>query len=208
MGQIWKKCSASGGASGLPKTGQYQSYRTGDDHTYADPAGSYDIGLSRGEGTWDDYWDARFTDNGDNTVTDNVTGLMWIQDHVAMGTIAGVNWASTMSWTDAIDNCEALAYAGKSDWRLPNAYELFSICLFENGAIPYGVDADGIKGSGAPFINERAFPNTKSSNYWSATTYPNGTTYALNVNFNNGNLSNVDGIKTGSRYVRAVRGGQ
>ena len=44
-----------------------------------------------------------------------------------------------------------------------------------------------------------------SSYYWSATTNPNNTSNALNVNFNNGNVNNNN--KTNSYYVRAVRGG-
>ena len=196
----------AGGSTGLPKTGQYQNYRAGDDQTHGNPAGAYDIGLPQGEGTWDNYWDARFTDNGDNTVTDNATGLMWIKDHVAMGTIGGVNWAGTMTWNNAIDNCLNLDYAGHTDWRLPNAYELFSICLLENGTIPYGGNPSGIKAAGAPYINQRSFPNCVSGFYWSSSTYPYNTTNALGVSFVFGFVYRT--AKPDSYYVRAVRGGQ
>jgi len=205
-GAVIQGSGSAGGSTGLPKTGQYQNYRAGDDQTHGNPAGAYDIGLPQGEGTWDNYWDARFTDNGDNTVTDNATGLMWIKDHVAMGTIGGVNWAGTMTWNNAIDNCLNLDYAGHTDWRLPNAYELFSICLLENGTIPYGGNPSGIKAAGAPYINQRSFPNCVSGAYWSSSTCPYNTSFALFVYFNYGFVTYGD--KASSYYVRAVRGGQ
>ncbi len=57
-----------------------------------------------------------YTDNGDGTITDNVSGLMWQKD---MG--------AKISYPDAIDKAETLTLAGYSDWRLPNAKELQSI---------------------------------------------------------------------------------
>ncbi len=71
---------------------------------------------------------SRFTDNGDNTITDNVTGLTWINNVSQVGTA----WYETpMKWVDAIKNCEELSYAGYPDWRLPNIKELQSILNFE-----------------------------------------------------------------------------
>ena len=51
-----------------------------------------------------------YTDNGDGTVTDNVTGLMWQQ---AVPT-------ATYSWAGAVTYCSTLTLAGHSDWRLPS----------------------------------------------------------------------------------------
>jgi hypothetical protein len=58
-----------------------------------------------------------FVANGNGTITDNATGLMWrkIDDGVAR------------NWEDALDYAENLTFAGESDWRLPNAKELHSI---------------------------------------------------------------------------------
>jgi hypothetical protein len=61
-----------------------------------------------------------FTDNGDGTITDNATGLMWSQDD--SGT--GMNWADALAW---VDQKNAENYLGYSDWRLPNAKEMQSI---------------------------------------------------------------------------------
>ena len=191
----------TGGAAGLPKTGQTTNYAAGDDETYGDPAGGYDIGLTQGTGTWATYWTdgQRFTIStvsGDDIVTDNATGLVWAAD----GTAAGCYSGGTRTWTQAITWAEALDFAGETDWRLPNAYEIFSICLLEAGAIT------GVKASGAPYINQTVFPNTVSSYYWSSTTYPNNTDYALSVPLSYGSVS-TNG-KTSFAYVRAVRGGQ
>ena len=93
----------------LLKTGQQYVYYPGDDGQYqkgAPPQGD------------------RFTDNGDGTVTDNLTGLMWVKDPAQ---IPGGLFASTMYWYDAINACENLDYTGHDDWRLPNINELLSI---------------------------------------------------------------------------------
>ncbi len=58
-----------------------------------------------------------FVDNGDSTISDNATGLMWIQN----------DSRTTMNWEDALAHAENLEFAGYSDWRLPNVKELQSI---------------------------------------------------------------------------------
>ncbi|GAB5556848.1 MAG: hypothetical protein SchgKO_10610 [Schleiferiaceae bacterium] len=59
----------------------------------------------------------QFSDNGDGTITDSATGLMWQQ----------ADDGNTYDWQDALDYAENLSLAGHSDWRLPNAKELQSI---------------------------------------------------------------------------------
>lgn len=63
------------------------------------------------------YGQNDFVDNGDGTVTDRATGLMWMQADSGQG----------MDWEDALDYAEDMNLAGYSDWRLPNAKELQSI---------------------------------------------------------------------------------
>jgi hypothetical protein len=53
-----------------------------------------------------------FTDNGDGTITDNVTGLMWQKAD-----------AGEMTWENAVNNASAQSTGGYSDWRLPNPQE-------------------------------------------------------------------------------------
>ena len=67
-----------------------------------------------------------YKDNGDGTVTDKATGLMWIK--VDSGNLkAGKNRDGKLNWQEALDWAENLEYAGYSDWRLPNVKELQSI---------------------------------------------------------------------------------
>jgi hypothetical protein len=61
-----------------------------------------------------------FMDNGDGTITDNATGLMWSKDDSG----GGMNWKDALSW---VQTRNAANYLGYNDWRLPNAKELQSI---------------------------------------------------------------------------------
>lgn len=86
-----------------------------------------------------------FTDNGDGTVIDLNTGLIWQQqDGGASGT-----------WQEALDYCNTLNLAGYADWRLPNIKELRSI----------------VDSSTFPAINTAYFKGTEYSygGYWSST---------------------------------------
>ncbi len=74
--------------------------------------------------------------------------------------------AVTMGWDDAIDNCLALDYAGKTDWRLPNLAELFSLIDHESSSSIY-----------------TTYFVLKSSNYWSSTTSKAVTTRAFNQRY-------------------------
>ncbi len=59
----------------------------------------------------------RFENNEDGTITDEATGLMWMQDDNGEGVL----------WQDALAYAEGKEFAGYSDWRLPDAKELQSI---------------------------------------------------------------------------------
>ena len=119
--------------------------------------------------------------NGDGTVTDTDTGLMWQQ-----GTAP-----SEMNWQDAISYCENLALGGNDGWRLPNIKELDSL-----------VDIN----RHSPAIDTGYFPDTASSRYWSSTTLPGSTSYAWHVYLYYSAGANYG--KSISHDVRAVRGGQ
>ena len=73
-----------------------------------------------------DYGTNSFVDNGNGTISDNATGLMWMEfdsGHFNIGDESDglVNWEQALTWA------ENLEYSGYSDWRLPNAKELQSI---------------------------------------------------------------------------------
>ena len=152
----------------VPDTGQWQSYTNtfGEDHDYTINPMSY-------------------TDLGNGTVRDNVTGLEW-QQATAPGITDG-----KYTWQQAIDYCNNLSLGGKDDWRLPTAKELAT--LSDSSILQYG-----------PTINTAFFPNTEQSYYWSSTTRALNNLEAYNVNFWYGGVSNVG--KTADYYVRAVRG--
>ena len=150
----------------------------------------------------------KYTDNGDNTVTDNATTLMWVQDPSAIGTVGSYNWGTvgspnTFTWANAllaVADLNTNSYAGYSDWRLPNVKELQSIVNYGNWSPAIGEATVGGSGTGAPFTN------TGTPNYWSSTTYASTTSYAWYVSFTNGNVLYY--AKTNTDYVRPVRGGQ
>ena len=58
----------------------------------------------------------KFTNNGDGTVLDGVTGLMWQQQE-----------SGELTWPSAFAYCKSLTTAGYANWRLPDIKELFSI---------------------------------------------------------------------------------
>ena len=125
--------------------------------------------------------DSAYIDNGNGTVTDIETKLMWQQAT-----------AGKMNWYDAMSYCPGLSLAGYKDWRLPALGELWT--LVDTGGDP-------------PKINKTYFPNTAASWYWSSTTRAKDTSYAAwGVKFYDGGVSTI--YKGGSNSVRAVRGGQ
>lgn len=72
------------------------------------------------------YGQNQFKDNGDGTITDAATGLTWMQ--MDSGYLkGGEKGDGRLNWSEALEWAEDLSYAGKSDWRLPNAKELQSI---------------------------------------------------------------------------------
>jgi hypothetical protein len=64
-----------------------------------------------------DYGKNKFKDNGDGTILDEASGLIWMKADSVKG----------MDWPKALEYAEGMEYAGHSDWRLPNAKELQSI---------------------------------------------------------------------------------
>ena len=124
-----------------------------------------------------------YTDNGNGTVTDNSTMLMWQQ-----GTAA-----TMMNWKDALSYCENLSLAGYTDWRLPTIKELHTLV---NYSVPYP----------GPIINTTYFPNTQASWYCTSTTGGYSSGYEWLVDFSYGD--DGSGTKDDVSYARAVRRGQ
>jgi hypothetical protein len=68
------------------------------------------------------------TDNGDGTVTNSVTGLMWLKE---------TDDSMLLDWIGAIEYSEKLFFAGYNDWRLPSIKELLSIIDIESDGRNY-----------------------------------------------------------------------
>jgi hypothetical protein len=156
------------GIRALPDTGQTSCYDSNGNSISCSGAGqdgSYNPSTTQ----------LSYTDNGNGTVTDNRTGLMWKKCSEPDTTTNCSGTPNTYSWTNAISQCENLNYAGYTDWRLPNTKELFSLIKYQ--------------GSNGPYIDTTYFPNTVSGYYWTSTTYAPNTTDATFVSFSNGNVN-------------------
>ena len=98
--------------------------------------------------------DPSFTDNGDGTITDNVTGLMW-QKSADLNGDGTINIDDKLTYEDALNGADSFNLAGYSDWRLPTIKELYSLIDFN------GIDPSGWNGTDVsqltPFINTKYF---------------------------------------------------
>jgi hypothetical protein len=163
------------------------------------------------------FSNTRFVDNGNGTVSDTLTGLMWEKKDSLGG---GANSSNphdadnTYTWStftapdgtaytdflDKLNNCTSIGgtsltggFAGHCDWRLPTIVELNSIV---------DLTAAGC-GGGSPCIGA-VFGPTQASFYWSSTTFAGAPGIAWGVYFADG--SPYFGGKSSSGYVRGVRG--
>lgn len=130
--------AAKAGAAHLPATGQTQCFNSRGDLIPCTGTGQ------DGENKTGVAWPAaRFTDNGNGTLTDNLTGLIWSKNANAPDRAlpaatpnACLKPGQDMSWTEAlafIKCLNAAAFAGSVDWRLPNPNELESVV---NAGVP------------------------------------------------------------------------
>jgi len=124
--------------------------------------------------------DSAYINNGNGTVTDIETKLIWQQGSAG----------KPMNWYNAMSYCSGMSLASYKDWRLPAITELKT--LLDLTQSPQK-------------INHTYFPDTAEW-YWSSTKYGYGDDYAWYVDFYDG-LANRD-RKLYPRYVRVVRGGQ
>lgn len=95
-----------------------------------------------------------YTDNGDGTITDNVTGLMWAKSPDLNGD-GDINYDDKLSQSEALAAADTFSLAGYSDWRLPTIKEQYSLIMFT------GIDPSGYDGTSTddltPFINTDYF---------------------------------------------------
>lgn len=137
----------------------------------------------------------RFTDNNNGTVTDNLTGLVWLK-----------NASAFLTWTEALTYCNTLAHgtagltdgSAPGDWRLPNRFELESLInlAYEQPCISNAV-------GNAKWTANNPFSNVQSTWYWSGTTCAHDTTRAWGLGLDYGFVNY--GEKTYENYVWPVR---
>ncbi|WP_158847826.1 DUF1566 domain-containing protein [Algibacter sp. L1A34] len=137
------------------------------------------------------YGENNFTDNGDGTITDLATGLMWQQ----------ADNGNTYDWENALDYAESLTLAEHGDWRMPNAKELQSIVDYTRSPSTTSSPAIDPLFSCTPIIDTDG--NTgQYGYYWSSSPLQDGPTpYTDAVYFcfgkaqgvMNGNLMDVHG---------------
>ncbi len=152
-----------------------------------------------------------YQNNGDGTVTDLNTGLMWQKTP-----------GDKVTFDEAVAGAETFNLAGYDDWRLPTIKELYSLILFS------GTDPSGYEGSNTsnlvPFIDTDYFdfeygdPNAGErlidAQYWSSTEYVSttmgGSATTFGVNFADGRIKGYGRELFGGRqmrqFVRYVRG--
>lgn len=138
--------------------------------------------------------DGIYMDNGDGTVTDTHSGLVWDKcawgrsgGDCAGGAVATMNWSDALSIAVAANSAD---YKGHHDWRLPNIKELDS--LVETCRT-------------APAINDALFPNTPPEYFWSSSPSHNAV-YAQTMYFDYGTIGSD--YRDAPYAVRLVRSAQ
>jgi len=175
----------AGGPSPVPKTGQTTCWDINGyvvDCAGTGQDGEYQKGVSV---------DPRFTDNGDGTVKDNMTGLIWLKDVNCLRYDVWFN-ALTLSRTLASGSCGLTDGSVAGDWRLPNRKELESLLDLGTSypALPLG----------------HPFPGFQNDIYWSSTTFAPDPSSAWGVHLGFGFASDV--FKYSYGFVWPIRGGQ
>jgi hypothetical protein len=164
----------------VPKTGQTATYGPRDD-------GQLQKGVPSPA--------PRFTDNGNGTVTDNLTRLIWMQNASDVGAVGfgQKTWDDALTAANSLKSGDAGLTDGSQagDWRLPNLRELQSL-------IDYGR-------SGPALPPDHPFTGVQSAYYWLSTTVADPTTAAWYMSFTSGSLNG--GARSNTFYVLCVRGG-
>jgi hypothetical protein len=171
----------------------------------------------------------QFVDNGDGTVTDLNTGLMWEKksdDGGLHDKDAVYLWRwdndpthdTIWDWLDDINAEGGTGFAGHGDWRIPNVKELYSLQDF--GHFPQIDPAFNASCTAACTVltcsctcaqgsssNPATVDCASPRDYWTSTSPLFGTATAITVEFGSGTASTLSKDDGAMRHVRAVRGG-
>ncbi len=135
-----------------------------------------------------------FVDNGDGTISDMNTGLMWIQ-----------NVDDKMTYAEAVEYADGFSFGGYDDWRLPTIKELYSLIDFSGDTddIPY-IDTRFFEFHWGDETGERSIDSQYASSTLYESTTMNGNETMFGVNFADGRIKGYPTRKT--FYVILVRG--
>lgn len=181
----------------LPKTGQAACFDT--NGVAISCAGTGQDGELQIGATWPQ---PRFSDNGDQTVTDNLTGLIWTRDANLMITRDsffdndGRNSDGAVTWQGALDYVKTLnreEYLGFSDWRLPNRIELASVMNY-------------VETNPFAWLNWQGIFNVQN-NYWTSATVASTTGNAWNVHATGAILGAKKSVHRNKSHLWPVRSG-
>ncbi|MFA6148388.1 MAG: DUF1566 domain-containing protein [bacterium] len=189
-GYVWPVRGGRSGVLTLPKTGQTACHD--DSGTVIDCAGTGQDGELQAGADWPR---PRFTDNGDRTMTDRLTGLVWSRGGEAPGPPA-CNPGTRKNGQGALDHVRCLnanRYLGRSDWRLPDRNELASLV---NHGEP----------NNAAWLNAQGFSDVQAGGYWSSGTYIPTPWNAWGVNMHDGAVTSF--ARKHDLHVWPVRGGR
>jgi phage baseplate assembly protein gpV len=130
----------------------------------------------------------RFSSNGDQTVTDNLSGLIWTED--ANPAAVTKTWQGALDYITGLNSSNHLGY---NDWRLPSVRELRTL-------------PDYSLADSSAWLSTQGFFNVQAKIYWSSTTYAGYASNAWLVGMDSGNSSFAS--KTDYYYVWPVHDGQ
>lgn len=184
---LWTPCAAMSATVVLPVTGQTSCW---------DANGTL-LGTCANTGQDGDTfqgatWPAtRFIDNSNGTITDSLTGLVWLKN---------ANCFGTQTWSNSLTSANNLASGacGLSDgstagaWRLPNRKELFSLINRQQS-------------SSSTWLTGLGFSSVLSKAYWTSSSYANNTNYAWSIRMYDGGV--YSDSKSNSYYLLPVSGG-
>ena len=163
--------------------------------TYLLIALSLNLSAAQNTNIVDDWPNSRYRIQGDGTVIDTKTGLMWMQCSLGQTHEASDNYCSgstiEYTWQAALAEASGYSLADYDDWRLPNRKELRSLVAYDR----YSVS-----------INSDIFPNTQSSYYWSSSPSYSSNSYAWGFSFTDGD--DLDLSRDSSYSIRLVRSDQ
>lgn len=147
--------------SGLPETGKMFGVNFADGRIKGYPGNwaKQFVRCVRGNPA---YGQNDFQDNGDGTITNRATGLMWSQADSGRD----MNWEAALAYAQA-RNSEK--YLGYTDWRLPSAKELQSIVNYTRAPEATGSPAIGPSFKCSPITNK--IGQTDYPYYWTGTTH-------------------------------------